>query len=304
MSDDLQSLYRELKNHLTQELLKSISVKIITLFREKRFTSLAVFARRAGIDPSHVGTTRTFFLLMQRYHPDKLASILLELDRFSDSGDLAGMTRLKETYIYEEISAPVVEYEPEEEDFSFAEDDFGYTEREQTTEPVYGDEPYEEDHSETAEEREEDEEEERNFTEAVNLHFYGNLDEAVTVSDMNNLDGELDLSDCGISTLAGAEHCFHLASLNLSGNRIVSVSRLSKMTLLETLYLSENLLESVEPLAGLIMLKELDLSFNRIDDISALQSLTKLEYLNIMGNQLKDRTVIITLLARGVIVIE
>jgi hypothetical protein len=297
MSEEILHLKETLSNGVTADLLKEISAKIISAFRAKNYEVISRYAERAGIEHGKDSASRTFSLLMHHYHPDKHAKIQLEICSLTEKGDVSALRSLLDSYLFNETSDPEPSYTAAEDDYTYSDDDFGYSE-----DWSFEEEPSQEE--ETPEEETADSGEEINFTEAVNRHFYGSLDEAVTLSDMNSLDGELDLSDSFISVLTGAQHCPKLASLNLSGNSICSISALHGMFLLEKLYLSENRIESIIPLAELSSLRELDISFNIVEDISPLLSLEKLEYVNIMGNPVHNRDIAGRLRMKGVIVIE
>ena len=299
MDDDIRQLRKTLTGGITPERLKEMSAMIIAAFRGKRHELIEQYAHSAGID-SKDGSSRAFSLLMHLYHPDKHAAILRQIDSFAEAGDAGSLRGMVSIYLSAAPAEAASSYEPVSETGEYKKKDFSYSE-DWSFEAERGEEESPDDE---ADEEDEDAGEEINFTEAVNLHFYGNLDEAVTISDMKSLDGELDLSDSGIASLRGAEHCPMLASLNLSGNEIRTLSPLAGCSLLETLYLSENRIESIAPLAALTSLRELDISFNLIDDVSVLLTLDRLEYVNIMGNPLHGSAVAAMLRERGVIVIE
>jgi hypothetical protein len=298
VTDDILALRTSLISGLTAEKLKTISSEIITAFRSGDYTALDGYARLADIDPKE-GTSRIFSLLMHRYHPDKLAKILKEIDLHSENGNSPALKALSEMYLFHEAPRRS-EYHAKEETAGYSDDDFGYSEVWEFDESAAAEDYSEDDSSD------DDSEDslELNFTEAVNLHFYGNLDETVTLSDLKNLDGELDLSDSGITSLRGAENCTLISSLNLSGNSIRSISPLSYCTLLEILHLSGNTIETITPLAALTGLRELDISFNNIDDLTPLLRLDRLEYVNIMGNPLREKSALAALREKGIIIIE
>jgi hypothetical protein len=296
MNESTTSLFNELKAKITREHLQSISVEIIRLYKEKNSRQLSSYAQRIGISDTH-SINRAFASLIQTYHPDKCAKIEKDLDASRDNA--AELLRLKSIYIFT-IEKAVEDYSPVEKDESYGYDDsdFGYQEYRRNEEYDYD--------AETGTDAPEERifERERNFTEAINDHFFGGLDETVTIIDLKNLDGELELSDYGISSLKGIEYCVHLASLDLSSNNILKIDRLANLINLEYLFLSDNSIESIKVLSELKELKELDISQNMIEDISPLLSLDKLIYVNIMHNPIHDKTVIKKLSDRGVMIIE
>jgi hypothetical protein len=296
MNESTTRLFNELKAKITHDHLQSISVEIIRIYKEKNSHQLSKYALRIGISDAH-SINRVFASLIQTYHPDKCAKIGKELDSSRDN--IEELLRLKNTYLFT-IEKTINKYTPVGEDESYGYDntDFGYQEYRRNEEYDFDNDTDEDTPDDRTFERE------RNFTEAINDHFFGGLDETVTIIDLKNLDGELELADYGISSLKGIEYCIHLASLDLSGNNILKIDRLANLINLEYLFLSDNSIESIKALSEMKELKELDISHNMIEDLSPLLSLDKLLYANIMHNPIRDRTVIDILNSRGVMVIE
>ena len=302
MDIETSRIAERLKTDINHARLQEISVNVIERFRDKDVDWLSDISRRAGIHDSKAAIAKMFASIIRVYHPDRLARIHKEIDALCDANDLDGLRRIESIFIFKipenKRPAPVHEqevYEEAEEDFSYGTDDFGYDE---TAAPEEGYDDWKMD---------DDEEEEsplgRNFTEAVNAHFFGNLDHTVTVSDLSNLDGYLDLSDSDITDLAGLEYCVNLTDLNLSGNSIARIDRIAKLFRLKSLFLSENEIELIGAVNGLHDLEELDISFNNIEDLSPLLGVESLLYVNAMGNPIKDITTIEALTAKGVIVV-
>ncbi|CAL6030656.1 Conserved_hypothetical protein [Hexamita inflata] len=79
-----------------------------------------------------------------------------------------------------------------------------------------------------------------------------------------------------------------LTSLNVSQNKLKSLSGFGDLTNLTSLDVSGNQLESVEELAYLTNLKELNISFNAIKSIQTLYRLVKLVYFNLICNKVLD----------------
>ncbi len=300
MKEKLNKLYRELKDKITISRLKEISVVIINKFKSKDYRYLVQFAKTVGIESANLDTNRVFAKIIQVYHPDKFTIIHKEIDsRFKDN-NFEELLRLKNTYLVDLKtirSAIDYTYEDQEEQY-YGEEDFGYDEF---------------DLGKYAEMYEYEEEEqifedayavyEHNFIQAVNEHFFGNLEHSVSMTDLRNLDGELDLSDFDITDLDGLENCTNISVLNLAGNNIIKIHQLCVLSRLEALYLSENDIEDISCLDTLSKLVELDISFNHIDDISVLLELGNLKYVNILQNPVSDLSVIEKLKKKGVIVI-
>nr|CAH8823826.1 unnamed protein product [Trichobilharzia regenti] len=77
-----------------------------------------------------------------------------------------------------------------------------------------------------------------------------------------------------------------LHTLELRGNRLVTLSGIDDMINLKTLYCAENMLRRLEGISGLKSLVRLHLRDNRITTLSGFtESLTSLEYINLRGNQ-------------------
>ncbi|HEY1405078.1 MAG TPA: leucine-rich repeat domain-containing protein [Spirochaetota bacterium] len=305
MIKNLSSSAAELKSKITNNRLQEISVDIIARFKDKDLAGLTFYAKKIGVASDKTSLHKLFASLIQIYHPDRLAKIHIDIDKISASGDTDALRRLDAMYIFslrprERIVPRPIPTQESAEDYTYTAEDFGYDDTFSPEADIF---------EEWKDEEEPDEREMRifdfgkNFTEAVNAHFFGNLDYTVTVGDLANLDGDLDLSDRDIIELSGIEYCIHLTGLNLSGNKIEKIDRLVHLTKLKTLYLSENEIESVAALSALTDLEEIDLSDNNIEDISPLLEIGSLLYLNIMNNPLDDRSIVEKLTEKGVIVI-
>ncbi|VDQ09239.1 unnamed protein product [Trichobilharzia regenti] len=73
-----------------------------------------------------------------------------------------------------------------------------------------------------------------------------------------------------------------LHTLELRGNRLVTLSGIDDMINLKTLYCAENMLRRLEGISGLKSLVRLHLRDNRITTLSGFtESLTSLEYINL-----------------------
>lgn len=298
MADTGDSIYRELKKQINSRRLKEISVDIIARYRAHDREGLAFYGEILGLDTSAITMGRLFASVIQQYHPDKLAKIINEIEDHFRKNRLEELVRLRDIFIFNETPRPL-SYRPEprtEETYAYSDDDFGYDERPDYENDLTGD-------GDIDEFDEAGEDHERGFIEALTRLVFGNLDLAITIEDVQSLEGELDLSDYDIVDLKGVEHCMNISSLNLSGNDIRSIGPLSGLTQLESLFLSGNQIRTISALAGLANLKELDLSFNEIEDISVLKNCDSLLYVNLMGNPISDTAVIRELTDRGVLVV-
>ena len=99
---------------------------------------------------------------------------------------------------------------------------------------------------------------------------------------------KLDLSECGLSTVADLAPAQLLVWLDLSNNAIGNLEPLSGMTALEYLDLSENAVSDLTVLAGLPQLTTVNLSRNAITSIGPLASCANLRELNISYNKVSE----------------
>ena len=295
----LHTIYNELKQRITVSRLKDISIHIINGYKQKDFGYLSRIAKSIGIEVSGVSLNRLFSQLIQLFHPDKHQAIINEIEAHYLNNSMEGLTRLRSIYLvdYASIIIETKLYPSRDESYSFSREDFGYAEfnvRDDEFKDIAGREEF---HGGEAGVQE------YNFMQAVNDLFFGNLDKALSLSDLSNLDGELDLSDFEIDDLSGIEHCENLTGLNLSNNRIVRIGRLAALRRLEYLYISDNEIEDIGALQDLERLVELDISFNSVSDVSVLLELDNSRYVNLINNPIGDMRPIEKLLKKGVIVI-
>jgi hypothetical protein len=292
MSNTLTSFYHEIKERLTIEHLKRITIDIIDSYKNRNFKQLKKYATVLGLD-SETHHSKLFSVLIKKFHPDRLSFILRQVDELYENKDLNGLTRLRDGFFFNIAavrSVPDTNFEFEQE-YTYDEEDFGYKEAEAAEPEDYGETDL--DYGE----------EEHGFLEAVHRLFAGGLDVTITATDLMDLEGALDMSDYDIEDLEGAQHCVYVSELNLSNNRIEKLGNLSGLTGLFYLYLANNQVENIKPLEGLVHLKELDISFNNISDISPLLKLGELEYVNLLGNPVRDYSVVDRLVKKGIIVV-
>jgi len=299
MNNNIETIYQDLRKHVTEKKLKDISVDVIDRYKAKDLNALLHFAGILEFDASGMNISRLFARVIQHFHPDKTSLILGIIEENYKENNLEELLRLKRIYVFNKIKPVPVnkKYDIDiEETYSYSDEYFGSRE-EAPDSDIENDFEFNDDVDV------EPVTHEYGFIEAVNSMFFGGLDDSITPEDLNNMEGELDLSDSEIYDLKGIELCRNITILNLSGNQINRIDRLSGLEMLECLYLSENDIESVDCLENLNNLKELDISFNNIEDISVLLKLDQLLYVNIMENPVKNKDVIKMLEERGVIVI-
>jgi hypothetical protein len=298
----VESIYRELRSRISAQSLQEVSVYLIARYRRRDHDTLSRFARLVGVESADAG--RLFARLIQLYHPDKLGAILHDLDESYRGKNLEALARMRSVYMVDlddvrRAWGGQLDYE---EEFAFADDDFGY--EEESFEEAY---PEEDETGECDEEEYATDDDLRDgggFIDALNRLFFGGLDASVTKYDLKNIDGALDVSDLEIEDLSGIEHCVNLVVLNLAGNDLVKISALAGLVRLESLFLSENSIEDIGCLAGLVNLRELDISFNCVEDVPVLRFLPALEYVNVVGNPLRDASALDEIEAKGVIFVR
>lgn len=96
----------------------------------------------------------------------------------------------------------------------------------------------------------------------------------------------LDLSNSGLSTIAGLSGTTTLLEANLSDNSISDIAPLAENSGLQTLNLQRNAVTDLTPLSGFTELSWLDASYNSIHTTSPLGTCVKLSYLNLANNNL------------------
>lgn len=301
MKESHKGLYTELSGKINSARLKDISIEIINRYRKKDHRYLSDMAESIGISSSGVDMSSLFAGMIQLYHPDKLKKITADLEDYYTTGNTEALVRMKGIYLIDlKKKKNIRDYDIDfESEFFYDGDDSSFSEFDDEAADLDDDEEF--DDMDDLDDLADDEE--YGFIEAVNDLYIGNMEYELTASDLQNLDGELDLSGFDIDDLAGAEHCVNITAMNLSGNRLVKLNHLSGLIKLESLYLSENAIEDIRCLSTLAGLRELDLSFNQVEDISVLLELPLLQYVNLVDNPVKNTYVIDELSGKGVIVI-
>lgn len=296
---------QELRREAVEESLKLIAGQIISAYQGGGDGTLAHYSRQAAIDAAECGGRRNklFMRLIRVYHPDRIVHFLERIEACLESGDGQGLAELKALLAPAREKAARVSarqdeaYPAEPEEYGYGEDDFGYSEGSWSgAEDETGYQDYEDGLAE--------DEGPIDIIEAIKRAYLGNIDAFPSPLELSMMEGDLDLSDCGIDNLDGAEHLRCVSALNLSGNSIQNVEPLSHMGAMEFLDLSHNLIEDADFLAACESLVELDISYNDIEDFAFLDGMENLRCVNVLGNPRMDAALASRLAAKGVIVIR
>lgn len=291
-TESTTEIYEYLQSRFTKNRLQELSLKLIDAYKSKNHKQLRKYALVIFPDSKDIGESKLFVKLIKYVHPDRLNYLLKEIDRAHREGDVKKLSfyktlvdsdqRIKMTFTFE--SNP-------DEEYVYSDDDFGFS----TT--VNFDDNY--DYEDQIDEYEDS----NDFISALKAELLGNMDYHLSPGDLFSLEGELDLSDCGIQDLTGLEYCKNISRLNLSGNDISNIYDIKGLEFLRELFLAGNSLTDIDHLAGMALLEVLDLSNNEIDDISPLLTLSNLQFLDIRNNEITDTSVIEELEKQGVVVI-
>lgn len=112
--------------------------------------------------------------------------------------------------------------------------------------------------------------------------------ETITVAELQQMSGVLELEAREIADLSGLELVTGITAVHLGANAIADVSPLGGLSNLTVLDLGENAIADVTPLAGLSNLNRLYLGENAVSDLSPLASLTNLTVLYLDDNGIDD----------------
>lgn len=304
MKDDtLETVYADLKRNLNAARLNELSVEVIRLYRGKKSRALSRYAALLGIEKGEENISRLFARIIRCCHPDRLGALQREIDRCYSAGGIDELRRIRSAFLAD-LPPAAGSHNAENidvEDYRFDRNDFVHGATDSFGDAPYG-APYDDfEYDDTIYDATVDRA--GDVIGAIHDLFVGNLNITLRENDLNNLEGELDLSDCGIEELDGIEHCVNISVLNLSGNSLERVKPLAALTRLESLFLTGNAIENIDPLAAISGLRELDISFNRVEDITVLLGMRELAYVNLLENPVKTVGVIRALRDRGVIVI-
>lgn len=294
--NNIKEIYDYLRNNLTNARLQEMSLQIIDAYKAKNYGKLQslsnfLFAENA----EKLQGNKLFLKLIKYFHPDRINTLNNEITAAFQLGDSVKLEFYKRMITAgTENEKTRSKIRPDRFDFDFTEQqeydnrDFGFDIHE--TEDDFYDFTSEVD-------------EEMDFIKAVKSELLGNLDLEFELSDLEMLEGELNLADYGIADLYGLDYCRNIIYLNLSNNSIEDILEIQYLTNLQELYLADNRISDIDCLRNLLHLEILDLSGNDISDISALQALDNLKFADLRNNPVSDPSSIDILLKKGINVI-
>lgn len=292
----ISELYRKIKAGYTHDNLQKITRKIIDLHRNKQANALAMMMNALG-EEKKTGA-KAFYTLMMTYHPDRVEFYRCEIDKLYAAKRIDELKKYAHIFTALELeSALVVLKQPRTE--SSAYNDLWETVREESER--YEDDEFEPESDDAYVDEFDDETPRNNFFTAFKRLAYGNAKIELPFYYLEDLD-TLDLAGNEIDDLDGIRHCKHLASLDLSSNRITDISELASLTMLQEVYLAGNRIGYIDGLGFLKHLRAVDISFNAIDDLSPLFDLEHLEYVNAAGNRIPRQQIDI-LQTKGIVTI-
>ncbi|MFC1569884.1 leucine-rich repeat domain-containing protein [bacterium] len=265
-------IYNRLMEAYSNQNLNKISSVIIKAYQQKEHDFLCQLSRQVNGNTNAQTIGKLFSGLMMLYHPDRLTYYKEQIQQRNQSGQSDRLNRYTSIFSVLEL----IEARENNEGInkssvaSSAQEDLDPEDGKLTTT------------------QEESEEIDRDFMSALKQKEYGNLDIVYQPHDLENMEGDLELSGFSISDLSGLEHCQNLTALDLSNNDIDDISAMSALILLEELDLSLNNISRLDALCRMHTLKYLDISLNAIEDLSPLMELNQLEYINTVGNQIPE----------------
>lgn len=122
------------------------------------------------------------------------------------------------------------------------------------------------------------------------LDLSGSIFPADSLTNLSSLPSltHLNLSNCGLTTIAALSDVQTLTHLDLSENTIRHLDAISQTTSLRSIDLSHNVVSDLSQLSGLYNLEELNLSYNALTSLAPLADCSKLSRLEANNNQIAD----------------
>ena len=275
----IEELHKDLTEAYTVNNLNTISLTLISLFKNQQFS---VLQRISEMIDDFVNITiaddgKGFHQFMMLYHPDRVTYHLQEINRLKEQNNFNELLQYSHILKLERIGDiataisscedidynPVYEWDLEAEGFSIIVDDQPRATDTMSTELVG-----------------------YSFYDALLLREYGDLENEYPLIYLENTE-EFELSSSDINDLDGIQFCIHAKMMDLSDNRISDLLPLTGLKEMEELNLSYNQIAFIDDLSSLKRLKSVFLSNNFIEDISPLFELQNLEYADLSGNKIR-----------------
>lgn len=280
----IRELHKKLIEAYSVNNLNTISFTLISLFRNRQFSSLQKIAEIISefVDVNIDKDGKGFNKLMMLYHPDRAVYHISEINKLAALEDYDGLLAYSHIFRLERIEevassirnfedidyAPVYSWDiDDEEDLS------GFTIIDINQEKDRGWEKYNTGRSGYT------------FYDALKLRVYGDIDIEYPSYYIEYAE-DVELSSSDIVDLEGVQFCTHAKVLDISDNRISDLLPLAELNELEELNLSDNEVEILDDLVHLKRLRTIMLSNNNIEDISPLFFLKNLEYADLSGNKI------------------
>jgi Leucine-rich repeat (LRR) protein len=276
----IKELHHDLVEAYNVSNLNTISLTLITLFKNQQFTVLQKISELISdfVSINIASNGKGFSKLMMLYHPDRAGFHLQEINKLREQNNFDGLLqyahilrleRIEEIASninsYEDIDyKPVYEWDLDIEGFTII--NVNEPVEHVTAKTNTGLIGY-------------------NFIDALMLREYGDMDTESISSFLGEID-EFELSSSDLVDLDGIQFCIHARSIDLSDNRITDLTPLIGLKYLEELNLSYNEIGIIDELSYLKGLKSVTLSNNYIEDISPLFELENLEYVELSGNKI------------------
>ena len=281
---------------LTVDVLQNITLKILNDYKDNNNDNLFYLYDLFFDNDQSTKTPRAVFLkLIKNFHPDRFEILSKKLDLAKQNNDELILNKFKNLMQVKlekkKNYSPV--YHNTKEEFGWDATEFGMSQNINSFE------------CEIDQDIDEMESDDFQFVEALKRQQMGNLDFYLSPSDLNSLEGEINLSCEGIRDLSGLEYCINITILDLSTNNLDNVFEISKLIYLKELYLANNNISDLKPFKELDSLEILDIRNNDIEDFSPLLNLISLKLVYILDNPgiKTDKKTIELLKKKGVIII-
>lgn len=287
----IKELQHQLEEAYTIKNLNDISLTLINLYKSRQFSILQQIGEIISdfVDIAITAEGKGFPKLIMLYHPDRHNYYINDITRLVEENDFDGLLMhshilklerideiAKSLNSFEDIDySPVYEWDAETGGYTITNDNDPI----EDNDGDQGDNNVHNRVNHKAKPRGVD------FYDAIKLRQYGNLEIEFPSYYLEDVD-EFELSRCNIIDLDGVQFCKHARIMDVSGNRIIDVTLLSGLTLLEELDLSDNKIGSIDSLSNLTNLRKIYLSNNQIEDITPLLELEMLDYADLTGNNI------------------